>query len=65
MGAVPAGVVGALVQSVDAGVVGSLPLAVALARGAPEPALVAGQLAWSLVVAAAALGWLTRRSRPR
>jgi hypothetical protein len=60
-GPTPVGVGATLVQGLDLGVVVSLPLLVALLRGAPTPGLVVGQLAWSLALGAGALAWLTRR----
>jgi len=60
-GPTPVGVGATLVQGLDLGVAVSLPLLVALLRGAPTPGLVVGQLAWSLALGAGALAWLTRR----
>ena len=61
MGVLPAGVGATLVQGVDVGVVGSLPLLAALLLGGPTPLLVAVQLAWSLLLAGAVLAQLGRR----
>jgi hypothetical protein len=65
MGVIPAGAGTSFVQGVDVGIVGSLPLAVALVTGGPTPLLVAGQLLWSLLLGAGALALVVhRRSRP-
>lgn len=65
MGVIPAGAGTSLVQGVDVGIVGSLPLAAALVTGGPTPLLVAGQLLWSLLLGAGALALVVhRRSRP-
>jgi uncharacterized protein DUF6297 len=64
MGVLPAGVGATLVQGVDLGVAGSLPLLAALGTGGPTPLLVAGQAAWSLLLAAAVLVHLGRRPSP-
>ncbi|SDN76622.1 DUF6297 family protein [Geodermatophilus sp. DSM 45219] len=61
MGALPAGVGATLVQGVDVGVAGSLPLLAALLLGGPTPALVAVQAVWSLLLAAAVLAHLGGR----
>ena len=61
MGVLPAGVGATLVQGVDVGVAGSLPLLAALVTGGPTPLLVAVQAAWSLLLATAVLGQLGRR----
>ncbi|MGY1602128.1 DUF6297 family protein [Geodermatophilus sp. SYSU D00815] len=62
VGPVPVGVGATLVQGVDVGLVGSLPLLLALLQGVPAPALVAGQLGWSLLLAAGALALLAHRA---
>ena len=64
MGVVPAGVVARLVQGVDVGLVGSVPVAAALVSGGPTVLLVAGQLLWAGLLFAGALGLLVR-GRPR
>ncbi|MGR7024011.1 DUF6297 family protein [Geodermatophilus sp. URMC 62] len=61
MGVVPTGVGATLVQGVDVGLVGSLPLAVALVSGGPTPFLLAVQLAWSALLCAGALALVARR----
>ncbi|MGY1592743.1 DUF6297 family protein [Geodermatophilus sp. SYSU D00708] len=64
MGVVPAGVGATLVQGIDVGIVGSLPVAVALVTGGPTPLLVAVQLLWSVLLCAGALAAVAhRRSR--
>jgi hypothetical protein len=60
----PAGVGATLVQGVDVGVVGSLPLLAALVTGGPTPLLVAVQAAWALLLAVAVLVQLGRRRSP-
>jgi hypothetical protein len=60
----PAGVGATLVQGVDVGVVGSLPLLAALVTGGPTPLLVAVQGAWALLLAVAVLVQLGRRRSP-
>jgi hypothetical protein len=64
MGVLPAGVGATLVQGVDVGVVGSLPLLAALVTGGPTPLLVAVQGAWALLLAVAVLVQLGRRRSP-
>ena len=65
-GPVPTGVAATVVQGLDAGLAGSVPVAVALIQGAPTPGLVVGQAVWSVVVAAAAFAFLRRRAeKPR
>jgi Family of unknown function (DUF6297) len=64
MGVLPAGVGATLVQGVDVGVAGSLPLLAALVTGGPTPLLVAVQAAWALLLAAAVLVQLGRRRSP-
>ncbi len=61
MGVLPAGVGATLVQGVDVGVAGSLPLLAALVTGGPTPLLVAVQAAWALLMATAVLVQLGRR----
>jgi hypothetical protein len=61
-GPTPVGIGATLVQGLDLGIVGSVPLLLVLLRGAPTPGLVVGQLIWSVALAAGALAWLTRRS---
>ena len=61
MGVLPAGVGATLVQGVDVGVAGSLPLLAALVTGGPTPLLVAVQAAWALLLATAVLVQLGRR----
>ncbi len=61
VGVLPAGVGATLVQGVDVGVVGSLPLLAALLLGGPTPLLVVVQAVWSLLLAAAVLVQLGRR----
>jgi hypothetical protein len=66
VGPVPVGVARTLVQGVDVGLVGSLPLAVALLHGRPTAGVIAAQLCWSAVLAVAALAALARRlGRPQ
>lgn len=60
-GPVPVGVIATMLQGIDVGVVGSLPLLLAFLHGGPTPALVAGQLGWSLALSAIALSALARR----
>ena len=64
MGVLPAGVGATLVQGVDVGVVGSLPLLAALVTGGPTLLLVAVQAAWALLLAAGVLVRLGRRRSP-
>ncbi|RBY77243.1 hypothetical protein DQ238_15210 [Geodermatophilus sp. TF02-6] len=64
MGILPAGVGATLVQGVDLGVVGSLPLLLALLHGEPAAVLVAVQLGWSFALAVGALVHLARREAP-
>jgi uncharacterized protein DUF6297 len=64
MGVLPAGVGATLVQGVDVGVVGSLPLLAALVTGGPTPLLVVVQAAWALLLAAAVVVQLGRRRSP-
>ncbi|WNV73656.1 DUF6297 family protein [Geodermatophilus sp. DSM 44513] len=61
MGVVPAGAGAGLVQGVDVGVLGSLPVLVALVTGGPTPLLAAVQAGWSLLLAAAVLAHLGGR----
>lgn len=61
VGPVPVGVLRTLVQGVDVGVVGSLPLVLAFLHGRPTAGVIAAQLGWAVVLAAAALGALARR----
>jgi Family of unknown function (DUF6297) len=61
MGVLPAGVGATLVQGVDVGIAGSLPLLAALGTGGPTPLLVAVQAAWSLLLATGVLVQLGRR----
>ena len=62
MGVIPAGIGATLVQGVDVGVAGALPLVLIVLTGAdPSPALIAVQVAWALGLAAAALIHLGRR----
>ncbi|WP_448608855.1 DUF6297 family protein [Geodermatophilus sp. URMC 60] len=61
MGVLPAGVGATLVQGVDVGVVGSLPLLVALTTGGPTLLLAAVQAGWSLLLAGAVLAHRARR----
>jgi hypothetical protein len=62
MGVLPAGIGATLVQGVDVGVAGTLPVLVVVLTGAdPSPALVAVQFAWALCLAVAALTHLGRR----
>ncbi|SDD47089.1 hypothetical protein SAMN05660690_4293 [Geodermatophilus telluris] len=61
MGALPTGVGATLVQGLDAGLVGSLPLAAALVSGGPTPLLVAVQLGWSVLLGAGVLTLVARR----
>lgn len=66
MGAVPPGAGLTVVQGVDVGIVGSLPLAAALLLDSPEPGLIVVQLIWSAVLCAGALALVVRtRSRRR
>jgi len=65
MGAVPSGVGLSFVEGIDAGVLGSLPLAAALLLGLDSPVLVAVQLGWATAVGAGALALVARRrNRP-
>lgn len=65
-GPVPTGVGATLVQGLDAGLAGSVPVAIALLQGRPTPGLVVGQAVWSAVVAAVAFALLRRRAeQPR
>ncbi|SFO73280.1 hypothetical protein SAMN05660464_0824 [Geodermatophilus dictyosporus] len=61
MGALPTGVGATLVQGVDVGLVGSLPLAAALVSGGPTPLWLAVQLGWSVLLCAGALALVARR----
>jgi hypothetical protein len=62
MGALPAGIGATLVQGVDVGLVGSLPMIAAiLLGGSPSPVLVGVQWAWAGTLAAAALSAVARR----
>jgi hypothetical protein len=62
MGALPAGIGATLVQGVDVGLVGSLPvIAAILLGGSPSPVLVGVQWAWAGTLAAAALSAIARR----
>jgi hypothetical protein len=62
MGALPAGVGATLVQGVDVGLLGSLPVVAALLLGGTPPgALVAVQWMWAGALAAAALAAVARR----
>jgi len=61
VGPVPVGVLATLVQGVDVGVVGSLPLVLAFLHGRPTAGVIAAQLGWAALLAAAALGALARR----
>jgi hypothetical protein len=66
MGALPGGIGATLVQGVDVGVAGSLPMIVALVLGGtPSPTLVAVQWAWSGALAAAALTAVARKRSAR
>jgi Family of unknown function (DUF6297) len=66
MGALPGGIGATLVQGVDVGVVGSLPMIVAIVLGGtPSPTLVAVQWAWSGALAAAALTAVARKRSAR
>jgi hypothetical protein len=56
MGAIPAGVSGTLVRGPDVGVLGTAPVALALLLGEAPGWLVGAQLAWSLAIAAVAVG---------
>jgi hypothetical protein len=61
-GVLPAGVVATLLQGVDVGVAGTLPIVVVVLVGAaPSPALIAVQFTWAFCVAAASLAYLARR----
>lgn len=61
MGALPAGIGATLVQGIDVGLVGSLPVVAALLLGEPPSAVfVAGQWTWGLALAAAALTAVAR-----
>jgi len=62
MGVLPAGIGATLVQGIDVGVAGTLPLVVVVLTGAePSPALVGVQFAWASCLAVAALTHLARR----
>jgi hypothetical protein len=62
MGVLPAGIGATLVQGMDVGVTGALPVVVVVLTGAePSAALIAVQLIWASVLAAAALTHLGRR----
>jgi hypothetical protein len=65
MGVVPAGVGAGLVEGVDVGVAGSLPLAAALLLGATGPGMVALQLGWAVALGAAAVAGVARRRARR
>jgi hypothetical protein len=62
MGVLPAGLGATLVQGVDVGLLGSLPIiAAVLLGGAPSVVLVTVQWAWAGALAAAALTAVARR----
>ena len=61
MGAVPTGVGATLVRGPDVGLLGTVPVALALLLGAPPWWLVAAQLVWSLVLAVPAVATAQRR----
>jgi hypothetical protein len=62
MGVLPAGIGATLVQGIDVGLVGTLPIVVVVLIGAePSPTLIGVQFAWALCLAAAALTHLARR----
>jgi hypothetical protein len=62
MGVLPAGIGATLVQGIDVGVVGTLPIVAVVLIGAdPSPVVVGVQFAWALCLAAGALVRLARR----
>jgi hypothetical protein len=61
MGPVPVGAGATLVTGPDVGVVGSLPLLVALLGAGPAPGLVVFQVLWSSALAAGAVALTARR----
>jgi hypothetical protein len=62
MGVLPAGIGATLVQGIDVGVVGTLPiLVVVLVGAAPSPVVIGIQFAWALCLAVGALAYLARR----
>ncbi|MCW2703334.1 MAG: hypothetical protein JWQ37_1329 [Blastococcus sp.] len=63
MGVLPAGIGATLVQGIDVGVVGTLPIVAVVLIGAdPSPVVVGVQFAWASCLAA---GALVRLARPR
>jgi hypothetical protein len=65
MGVVPVGVGATLLNGIDVGVVGALPLGVAVLRGTPPSTTAIGvQLVWSAGLAAGALALAARRTSP-
>jgi hypothetical protein len=62
MGVLPAGIGATLVQGVDVGLVGTLPIITVVLLGAdPSPVVIGVQFAWALCLAAVALTYLARR----
>ncbi|MCW2577559.1 MAG: conserved rane protein of unknown function [Modestobacter sp.] len=61
MGAVPTGVSATLVRGPDVGVLGTVPVALALLLGAVPPVLIAVQLVWSLAL----LAFAVETARPK
>jgi hypothetical protein len=61
MGAVPTGVSATLVRGPDVGVLGTVPVALALLLGAVPPVLIAVQLFWSLTL----LAFAVQTARPK
>jgi hypothetical protein len=62
MGVLPAGIGATLVQGVDVGLVGTLPIITVVLLGAdPSPVVIGVQFAWALCLAAGALTYLARR----